>query len=177
MNSKAYGPIRQIAYVVEDVDASMQHWMDYAGIGPWTIYRNTTLRGHCRGVDTAVKIHVGLSYQGEVQIELIQPISTTPSPYQDTQGRSLTGLNHIAWLSQDIDGDLAKARRRGLTAAFEASNGAVRVAYMESAAEPGLLLEFIEAAPVVLDVFAAGIQAARDWDGSRQPLNFIDFEA
>jgi len=177
MNNKAYGPIHQIAYVVADLDAALRHWMDFAGIGPWTVYRNTSLRGHCRGVDTTVKIHVGLSYQDEVQIELIQVLSKTPSPYQDAGSRSLIGLNHIAWLSHDIDADVAKARQRGLVPAFEASNGVVRVAYLESAAEPGLLLEFIEAAPVVLDGFAAGVKAARDWDGSSQPLAVIDFEA
>ncbi|HZR38357.1 MAG TPA: VOC family protein [Nevskia sp.] len=177
MNTRTYGPIRQIAWLVEDLDAAIRHWMEFAGVGPWTVYRNTTLNGHCRGVPTRVKMDVGLSYQDEVQIELIQVTSRTPSPYQDAQGRTLVGMHHVAWLSRDIDGDVAQARRRGLTAAFEASNGVVRVAYMESAAEPGLLLEFIEAAPVVLEGFAAGIQAAREWDGRSNPVSVIDFEA
>ncbi|WP_029923146.1 VOC family protein [Nevskia soli] len=177
MNTQAYGPIRQVAYIVADLDAAIRHWMDFAGIGPWTVYKNATMRGHCRGVETAVKMNVGLSYQGEVQIELIQVNSKTPSPYQDADGRSLIGMHHIAWLSQDIDADVAKAKQRGLAPAFEASNGVVRVAYMESAAEPGLLLEFIEAAPVVLENFASGMKAAREWDGNREANQVIDFEA
>lgn len=177
MNTRAYGPIRQIAWLVEDLDASIRHWMDYAGVGPWTVYRNTTLRGHCRGADTAVKMNVGLSYQDEVQIELIQITSKTPSPYQDAAGRTLVGMHHVAWLSQDIDADVAKARARGLVPAFEASNGVVRVAYMETAGEPGMLLEFIEAAPVVLEGFASGIKAAREWDGRGDAIQVIDFEA
>ena len=177
MNSKTYGPIRQIAYIVEDLDAAIRHWTAFAGIGPWTVYRNTSMRGHCRGADTTVKMNVGLSYQGEVQIELIQVTSKTPSPYQDPGGHSLIGMHHIAWLSHDIDGDVAKARQRGLVPAFEASNGVVRVAYMESAAEPGLLLEFIEAAPVVLESFASGIKAAQEWDGGKAVAQVIDFEA
>ncbi|MDE0854579.1 MAG: VOC family protein [Nevskia sp.] len=177
MNTRSYGPIRQIAYVVEDLDAAIRHWSDFAGVGPWTVYRNATMRGHCRGADTTVKMHVGLSYQGELQIELIEVISRTPSPYQDPGGHSLIGMHHIAWLSHDIDGDVAKARQRGLVPAFEASNGVVRVAYMESAAEPGLLLEFIEAAPVVLDSFASGIKAAREWNGGKPVAQVFDFEA
>jgi hypothetical protein len=177
MNAKTYGPIRQIAYIVEDLDAAIRHWTAFAGIGPWTVYKNTSMRGHCRGADTTVKMNVGLSYQGEVQIELIQVTSRTPSPYQDPGGHSLIGMHHIAWLSHDIDGDVARARQRGLVPAFEASNGVVRVAYMESAAEPGLLLEFIEAAPVVLDSFASGIKAAQDWDGGKAVAQVIDFEA
>lgn len=166
MNSKAWGPIRQIAYVVADLDAAIRHWSDFAGVGPWTVYRNAAMAGDCRGTDTRVKMHVALSYQGEVQIELIQVVSDTPSPYQDRNGEPLLGLHHIAWHSADIAGDVAKARARGMTAAFDASNGLVRVAYMESPEEPGLLLEFIEAAPVVLEGFAAGVQASRNWDGS-----------
>ncbi len=177
MHAKTYGPIRQIAYVVEDLDAAIRHWTEYAGIGPWTVYRNTCLNGHYRGVETEVKFHVGLSYQDEVQIELIEPVSRTPSPYRDANGRALLGLNHIAWLSRDIDADVARARQRGLVPAFEAGNGVVRVAYLESAAERGLLLEFIEAAPAVLEGFASGIQAARDWDGVSKPITVIDFES
>ena len=115
MNRKTYGPIRQIAYIVEDLDAAIRHWIAFAGIGPWTVYRNTSMRGHCRGADTTVKMNVGLSYQDEVQIELIQVTSKTPSPYQDASGRSLIGMHHIAWLSRDIDGDVARARQRGLS--------------------------------------------------------------
>lgn len=177
MNRHGFGPIRQIAWLVEDLDTAIRHWIGYAGVGPWTVYRNTTLSGHCRGVETKVKMNVGLSYQDEVQIELIQVSSRTPSPYQDAAGRTLVGMHHIAWLSRDIDGDVAKARQRGLVPAFEASNGVVRVAYLESAAEPGLLLELIEAAPVVLEGFADGIKAAREWDGKSQPVTVIDFEA
>lgn len=176
MSPQAYGPIRQIAYLVEDLDASIRHWIAYAGIGPWTVYRNTTMRGHCRGVATTVKMDVALSYRGETQIELIRVSSRTPSPYQDAAGRTLIGMHHIAWHSADLDADVAQARSRGLTTAFEAGNGLVRVAYLESAVEPGLLLELIEACPPVLEGFAAGVEASRSWDGSSDPVHVIDFE-
>jgi methylmalonyl-CoA/ethylmalonyl-CoA epimerase len=177
MNTKAFGPIKQLAYVVADLDASIRHWVDFAGVGPWTVYKNTAMHGHCRGIETSVKMTVGLSYQGDLQIELIQVTSRTLSPYQDATGAPLLGMHHIAWHSRDIDGDVARARERGLTPAFVAGNGVVRVAYMESAAEPGLLLEFIEAAPVVLEGFAAGVKASREWDGGSELLQVIDFQA
>ena len=43
------------------------------------------------------------------------------------------------------------------------------------AAEPGLLLELIESAPPVLQGFAAGVKASRDWDGVEPLLQVIDF--
>ncbi|MGH8461279.1 MAG: VOC family protein [Stenotrophobium sp.] len=176
MNRRAWGPIKQIAYVVADLDASIERWIENFGVGPWLVYRNATMQGHCRGAQTAVKMHVGLSYQDEVQIELIQVISDTPSPYQDAAGRPRIGMHHIAWHAADLDRSVADAQARGLRPVFEASNGIVRVAYMESPQEIGPLFEFIEAAPIILDGFATGMQASRDWDGHSEPIHVIDFE-
>lgn len=177
MSQKLLGPIKQIAYVVDNLDSSIQQWIALAGVGPWTVFKNTTMHGDCRGVATTVKMNVGLSYQEGMQIELIEVISKTPSPYQDATGKSLVGMHHIAWHSKNLDEDVAQAEARGLHAAFVASNGMVRVAYMESPKSPGLLLEFIEAVPVVLDGFAAGVKASQEWDGVTQPMQIYDFEA
>jgi len=177
MSEKLLGPIKQIAYVVESVDASIQQWIALTGVGPWMVFKNTTMHGDCRGVPTTVKMNVGLSYQNDMQIELIEVISQTPSPYQDASGHPLIGMHHIAWHSKDLDHDIAQAKARGLTTAFVASNGAVRVAYLESDQSPGVLLEFIEAAAVVLDGFAAGVKASQEWDGHSNPVQIFDFEA
>jgi len=177
MHSHNWGPIRQLAYVVDDLDASIQRWITLHGVGPWTVYRNTTMAGRCRGQATRVKLHVGLSYQNDLQIELIQVISTTPSPYQTSHGTALTGMHHIAWHSADLDRDVGLAQTRGLEPVFEASNGVVRVAYLESPLDPGPLYEFIAAEPVVLQGFADGLQASKAWDGRSNPVTVIDFEA
>ena len=177
MNPKAWGPIRQLAYVVDDLDAAIARWIATTGVGPWLVYRNARMQGVCRGQDTEVRLHVGLSYQGDVQIELIQPLSTSPSPYQHANGRPRVGMHHIAWHSADLDRDVAEAKARGWRPVFEASNGAVRVAYLESPDEPGPLYEFIEAVPLILEGFAQGQQASRDWDGQRTPVTVFDFEA
>lgn len=172
-----FGPIQQIAYVVEDIDASIQHWIQFAGVGPWTVYRNATMQGYYRGIATSVQMHAALSYQDEMQIELIQVCSQTPSPYQGASGHPLIGMHHIARHSRDLDADIAAAQARGLCTAFSARNGAVRVAYMESAREPGLLLEFIEAVPAVLDGFASGVAASSAWDGLSAPVQTFDLGA
>src|SRR3546814_4960549 len=97
-----------------------------------------------------------------MKIVFIQVTSLTPAPYQDASGHPLIGMHHIARHSHDLDADIAAAQARGLRTAFSASNGAVRVAYMESVREPGLLLEVIEEVPAVLDGFAAGVAALRE---------------
>lgn len=169
------GPIVQIGYLVDDLADGVDHWIKTMGVGPWTIYRNVTMTGQCRGTPTTVLFDVALSYQGDLQIELIEPKSRTPSPYQDRDGRTLTGIHHIAWLTDDLAGVVGRAKSRGLTPAFEATNAAVTVAYLEQRSQPGILFEFIQGAGQ-REMIAAGIQAARTWDGAN-PITTIDFAA
>lgn len=177
MSEKLPGPIKQVAYIVDNLDNAIQQWIKLTGVGPWMVFRNTTMQGECRGVPTTVKMNVGLSYQAGMQIELIHVLSQTPSPYQDASGRPLIGMHHIAWHSRDLDHDIAQAKARGLSTAFSASNGSVRVAYMESPDAPGVLLELIEGTATVLDGFAAGLKATEAWDGVSNPVQVFDFEA
>jgi catechol 2,3-dioxygenase-like lactoylglutathione lyase family enzyme len=177
MISKAFGPIKQIAYLVKNLDASLERWSLYSGIGPWTVYKNVVLIGHFRGRETSVTIDVGLSYQDDLQIEIIQVSSRTPSPYQDSAGRPLVGMHHIAWMTDDLDRDIVKAGSRGMVLAFSAANPASRVAYFESGDEPGILFEFIEVTPPILQGFAEGVAASRAWDGRDHILQTIDFAA
>ncbi|NGY03616.1 VOC family protein [Solimonas terrae] len=172
-----FGPIKQLAYVVEDLDASIEHWTRFVGVGPWTVYRNTIMQGRYRGTPTTVSMHVGLSYQDELQIELIQVVSRTPSPYQGAAGQPLIGMHHVARHSTNLEADVAAAQARGLCTAFAAGNGVVQVAYLESAREPGLLLELIEASPAVLDGFATGVAASRQWDGRTRIIETFDLGA
>ena len=174
MNAKSFGTIKQVAYLVEDLDSSLAHWSKYAGIGPWTVYTNVALAGWCRGHDTTVKINVGLSYQDDVQIEIIQVLSKSPSPYQDANGRTLVGMHHIAWMSGDLEADIEKAAGRGLKLAFRAENPASKVAYFEAPDEPGILFEFIQTTPMLLEGFNQGAAASRNWDGREHILQTID---
>jgi hypothetical protein len=119
-------------------------------------------------------MEVGLAYQDEVQFEIIKVLSQTPSPYQDDQGRTLVGMHHIAWMTDDLPRDVAKAEERGMTCIFSASNPASKVAYFESADEPGILFEFIQVTAMLLEGFAQGVEASRNWDGQEHILQAID---
>jgi hypothetical protein len=174
MSAIETGKIKQIAYLTENLDASIAHWIQHARIGPWTVYKNVVMTGTYKGATTSVKMNVGLSYRDDLQIELIEMASKTPSPYQDEAGRTLVGMHHMAWFSSDLDADLKDAARRGLTCVFDASNPASRVAYLSSAAEPGLLFEFISLTAAVQDGFTSGMAASRAWDGVTSPISVID---
>ncbi|WP_176590282.1 VOC family protein [Sphingobium sp. EM0848] len=172
MAEALFGSIDQIGFVVDDLDQSIACRMRQIGLGPWTVFRGVTLDGRFRGQLTRVVIDVALAYQGDVQIELIQPIGNAASPYRDESGAPLCGMHHIAWIVDNLDAAVAEATARGLSVLFEASNPSTRVAYLETKDDPGVLYEFIEGAGM-REMVAAGIAAARGWDGSN-PVTTIE---
>ncbi len=175
MSAQSLGPFFQVAYMVEDIDSSVKHWSETVGVGPWTIYRNVGLKARWKGQDTDLKINVGLSYRDGLQIELIQPVSKTISPYQHDDGRIKVGMHHMAWTAKDFQGAVAKAKAQGLNQVFSATNSVTQVAYFEAPNEPGVLIELIEANDDMQAGFDQGIAASRAWDGGERILMDIDF--
>ena len=171
MGFAAEGPLYQIGHVVTDLDAAMANRLRTARIGPWLVFRGVVLDGTFRGAPTQVIIDVGLAWRGDVQIELIEVKSTSPSPYQAADGTPLAGIHHLAWIAEDLDATVAEARARGLVEVFSAANPGTRVCYLEDPAEPGVLYEFIESAATVA-MTGPAIAEAAIWDG-RNPVREI----
>jgi catechol 2,3-dioxygenase-like lactoylglutathione lyase family enzyme len=167
----AEGPIYQIGHVVTDLDAAIASRLRIARIGPWLVFRGVEMEGTFRGEPTRVTIDVGLAWRGEVQIELIEVKSATPSPYQRADGSPLAGMHHLAWLVDDLDAAVAGATARGLREVFRAANPASAVSYLEDPDEPGILYEFIASEPTRA-MTAPGIAEAAAWDG-RDPVREI----
>ena len=63
---------------------------------PSTVSRDVRLDGCYLGEAATVTIDVGLSYPGNLQIELIHVTNDAPSPYRDMHGQPLAGLHHAA---------------------------------------------------------------------------------
>jgi hypothetical protein len=118
-------------------------------------------------------MHVALGYQEGMEIELIEDLGHGPSPYRSSAGAALIGMHHVAWFSDDVAADVARAQVRGMQVCFEAANEVTRVAYVEDPREPKLLLEFIEMNAVMRAGFEARLAAARAWAGS-DPVQVID---
>lgn len=167
----ALGKIIQLGYLVTDVREAVQHWVDHLGVGPWMHFEDITLSGTFDGQATEVTINVAMGYQDEMQIELIEVTSSTPSPYQNSDGSRLLGPHHVAWMTDDLDAAVADAQARGLRPRFLAGTPTMRVAYLDSPALPGSWFELIEN-PTMQQMIDAGIAATREWDGSA-PLRTV----
>lgn len=158
-------PIAQIGYLVTDLEDAVQSWFEQTGIGPWHIYRGVEMPGTLRGQDVTVVIDVALSYSGETQVELIEVVSDAPSPYHHADGSRQLGLHHIARITDDLEHELAAAPDRGLTVLFTGTSATTEVAYFESTALPGTVIEYI-CSPHARAMLAAGVDEARNWDGT-----------
>jgi len=165
MSGHAAGPIRQVGYVVENLDHAVAQWQSLTARGPWTCFLGAVLVGRLRDQDVSVTIDVGLGYIDDLEIELISPRSTV-SPYHGTDGRLLTGVHHVAWFSDDLDASVRVAEQRGMRASFVATNPVTRVAYLESESAPGARIEFIQYTPDGLAGWQQRVDAARNWNGT-----------
>jgi hypothetical protein len=172
MSARDPGPVRQVGYVVEDLQTAVAQWQSMTGRGPWTCFLNAVLVGRLHGKDATVTIDVGLGYIDGLEIELIAPRSTI-SPYHGADGRLLIGVHHVAWFSDDLDGSIRVAEERGLQATFVATNPVTRVAYLESRSAPGTRIEYIQYTPDGLAGWRQRLEAAHSWNGT-DPVQVYD---
>jgi catechol 2,3-dioxygenase-like lactoylglutathione lyase family enzyme len=107
--SKFFGEIRQLGYVVPDIEAAMDYWSKTLGVGPWFYNPKVPIKNYSyRGEAHEPHNSVALANSGFVQVELIQTRNDVPSMYRDFLRAGRTGLQHVAYWTSDYDADLAR---------------------------------------------------------------------
>lgn len=165
--SIALGPVRQIGYVVSNLDQAIQRWIGL-GIGPFFRIDHMPLSSfRVAGVETAIDLSVACAHSGEVQIELIEQHNPEPSPYKDFLDRYGPGMQHLGTWSKDYDADVARLISQGYRVAFDGeSRGAARFTYFDAPFEPGTFMELADLTDS-LEIFCREIRvAATEWDGT-----------
>ena len=174
-----FGRIVHIAYLVPDMDAAMAHWTAQAGVGPWLCFRNIDMAATYEGKPIRLRIHEGLAYVGDMQIQLVQSLNdpAEDTPYAAMLRAGRYGMHHVACISPDIERDIARAEAQGWEAAcrMEDADGH-RYVYCRSRAMPEVWWEFLEEFPALTQMYRDGIAAAAAWGGSN-PVNNIDYGA
>ncbi len=172
--SRLFGPIRQIAFVVHDLDASLHYWTETLGVGPFFALRNVSpVQYQYRGQPSEPpRLHLALGNSGDLQVEIIQQLDERPSAYRDFLRDGREGFQHVsAWLTRaEYDATMAAHLRAGGTVAHEGviPGSGVRFAYFATdAGHGGLLYEIAD----VIGSPGEGMmrfiaEAARNWDGS-----------
>lgn len=159
--------IIQMAYVVPDIRAAMQDWIDTLNVGPWFFLEHFTgVDPHYRGQPTTTDVAIAMTFAGHMQIELIQELTSVPSVYGETVRSRGYGFHHFGKATTNIAHDIERYESRGFPVAFRLgvpTGGTVAYIDMKGFA-PGFI-ELIEATPAMDETFGRFHAASVNWDG------------
>lgn len=174
--SRFLGPIRQLGYVVDDIEAAMAHWYDVMGIGPWYYNPRVPIEDYLYdGKTYEVHNSVALANSGPVQVELIQTRNDAPSMYRDFMQAGHMGLQHVAFWTQNYDDDLARMEADGCKRKMSGKVGDKgRFVYFDREAHPGTVIELSEVVGPKGRLFDLIREASKGWDGSEPVRPFPD---
>ena len=160
--------IFQNAWVVDDVVAEANRWVEQFGVGPFFLadYEGRLNDVTYRGKPSELSMKVAIAQAGNVQIELIEPTTDAPCAYRDSVELGTIGFHHMCVWTHDIDADTAYFAGLGYEAATTGDAGRTRFAYYDTRALMGCMLEVVEFHPGIKERFDQIAAAAVDWDGT-----------
>lgn len=169
--SRFFGAIRQLGYVVPDIEAAMAYWTATLGVGPFFYNPKVPIRNYTyRGARYEPHNSVALANSGALQVELIQCRNDVPSMYRDFLRAGRTGLQHVAYWTEAYDADLERLLAQGFRPAMGGEVGERgRFIYFDTEYHPGTVIELSEVAGPKGKLFDLIRAAGADWDG-RDPV-------
>jgi hypothetical protein len=149
--SVSFGSPVQTAWVTNDLDATETALTGLLGVKKWVRLPDIHFAPEsCSylGAPADFVAHISLSYLGDMQLELIEPVRG-PNIYSDFLQRSGPGLHHIcveAKTPADFDAALSAAAEHGATVPQQGvMPGGLRFAYLSA---PHYGVPFVEIAHV-----------------------------
>ncbi|MEZ0580324.1 VOC family protein [Nocardioides sp. MH1] len=155
----ASGPVIQVCWVVEDIEAAETFHSQHFGVGAW--FRLPDIRFGpdevtLHGDPADFTVHVSMAYAGDLQLELIQPVSGE-SIYTEHLARSGPGLHHICFETDDLDAAVDRARAAGLDVPQQGvmGGGLMSFAYVDGARWGVPYVELAQLSDGIRDLYAA----------------------
>lgn len=163
----------QVAWVVNDLDAAIRHWVENVRVGPFFKIPHVQVSDfRYRGTPGTLDFSGALAQSGPMQIELIEQHSDGPSAYRDTFAPGEEGFHHMCTLVEDYDAEIAHYASQGIVPSVEACFGDMRFAYLDSRATLGHMIEIVEDLPSIRELFKVVADAAEGWDG-KDPVRVL----
>jgi len=161
------GELRQIGYVVRDLDAAIAGWLAL-GVGPFFVIRGIEQTADYRGNPCTVTLSVAFANSGDLQIELIHQDDEVPSIYTEFLDAGRAGMHQLAWWASDFDATMATVGAEGWPVVWSGGgDGGVRYAYVEPPVPgPATIVEIMELTDLTRGMATLVRDAAANWDGS-----------
>jgi hypothetical protein len=162
--------IRQLGYVVSDLDAAVEYWVQALNAGPFFLIKHCALRNQIfRGQPSNVDVDIALGNSGDVQIELIFQHNDISSVYNESSASGHVGLHHIGLMPTDYEGTCKQYIDRGYETAFQATVSGAELVYFDTRKAIGHYTELWERSNVFDNVARLVEEAAVGWD-RKKPL-------
>ncbi len=159
--------VRQVAYVVRDLDAALKYWTEALKVGPFFLFEHCPLENQrYRGGPSNADVTLALGNSGDVQIELIYCETDAPSVYKEFLDAGRSGVHHFGMMPEDYAATCAEYAARGHEAAFECTVGGAPLTYFDTVDTVGHFIELWDNSDVYKDLFMLVEGAAKGWDGS-----------
>lgn len=168
--SRFFGAVRQVGYVVKDIEQAMQHWAGL-GVGPW-FYKarvESTEFSYYGRPSRLPALSIALANSGDMQLELIQQRDDAPTLYRDTLARNGECAQHIAyWTMDHFDQHCRQLLELGYVEGHAGRMGAKRgrFAYFLRPDLPSAMIEVSESTGGKAEYFTQIREASCNWDGS-----------
>lgn len=156
------GPIVQTAWVTDNLEATEDFLSRQGGAGRWTRFPGIEFGGTCRyrGNPADFRADISLTYLGDMQLELIQPL-TGESIYHEFLASIGSGLHHICFETADMAATIEAADRAGVAIVQSGSMaGMMEFAYLDGAGAGVPFIEVAQISPAMRQIYAQIKEAA-----------------
>lgn len=139
-------PFDQICLVVPDMKAALALYEPL--FGPFVVLANGPYESVCRGAKAMVDMVVAFGRSGDIEIELVQPLSG-PLPHREFLDAGRTGIQHLRHTVDDLQGWQLRLEALGYAEVWAGSypatpdTRAIRWVYLERPGDP-VLVELVE---------------------------------
>jgi methylmalonyl-CoA/ethylmalonyl-CoA epimerase len=170
------GEPHHIAYVVDDIEATVRRLVDQLGAGPFFLVENVPLENVLSRGEPAEFVHnSAFGSCGAGAIELIEAVSLAPERVEERFSGPRPSIHHVAYAVPPTD--VADVRRsldeRGLPQYLSSQLGEVDTTLHDASAVLGHDIEIHVDGEGLRGFFGMVRGAAEGWDGS-EPLRPVE---
>jgi hypothetical protein len=174
--SPQLGEPHHIAYVVDDIEATVERLLAQLGAGPFFVMENVPLEDVTSAGEPATFAHnSAFGRWGEGTIELIQPASLAPERVEQAFAPPRPRVQHVAYVAAPdaVDGVRHTLGERGLSPYLSTWLGGAETTLHDASTILGHDIEIHGDNEGLRGFFGMVSAAAEDWDGS-EPLRAVE---
>lgn len=161
----------QVAVHAPDISAAASRFAREMGAGPFYLFEHIKVaRCLYRGAPSVFDHSSAYGQLGEMMVELIHQHDDRPSAVRDMYDRDTEGLHHAAVFVDDVGAAVTHAEELAMAIALDATTAdGVRFVMADARATCGLMLEFYEPSPLLVNFYDFIRRKSEGWDGE-EPL-------